>query len=151
MITRPFNFEAHLKKPGGGPVVIPYVNVCLLFLFFTLLSSKFVLAPGVSLSLPTAKAADSSALPTYKVLTVGEVQGSERLIFEDRILNLDSFEKELPTLLKAKEARETVLLVRMDKGVSVQTLVRVCEIAREAGFREVRIATETQNAAPDSF
>lgn len=145
MITRPFNFEAHLRRPTARLEVVPFINVCLILLFFALLHSRFVVAPGVSLALPTTKAEPMDAVATSRVLTVKEVQGGEMLIFEGRILKLESFEKALAGFTAG--APGEVLLVRADRDVSVQLLVRVCELAERAGFQRVQIAAEPEKAA----
>lgn len=146
MITRPFNFEAHLRPPSMALDLVPFVNVCALLLFFGMLGSRFILAPGVAmkLELPATAGAPHDALPTSRVLTVGEVDGREMLIFDGRILNLASFERYLQE--RGQAFAGEVLLVRMDRDVSMVLLVRVCEMARHGGFETVMLATEPEPA-----
>jgi biopolymer transport protein ExbD len=150
MITRPFNFESHLTPPRSGIDLLPLINVCVLLLFFALLGSRFVLAPGTAmkLQLPTTTGHPPDALATSRVLTVGEVEGREMLIFEGRILNLVSFERHLRE--RADIYRGEVLLVRMDRDVSMELLVRVTALAREGGFSDILVAAEPEQAVPAS-
>jgi biopolymer transport protein ExbD len=147
MITRPFNFETHLTRPHSRLDLVPFVDVGVILLFFGLLGSRFVLAPGVAINLrlPATAAATLDALPTSRVLTVMEVEGHEMLIFEGRILNLASFERLLKE--QAADFSGDVLLVRLDRDVSTSLLARVCELAAHAGFNQVLLAAEPEPAA----
>ncbi|MBL4575519.1 MAG: biopolymer transporter ExbD [Opitutaceae bacterium] len=149
MITRTFQFTNHLRRKVRTFDVIPMVDVCLIFIFFSLLSSKFVLAPGVSLHLPESRYADLDALPIYQVLTIGEIGGEERIIYDGAIHNLLSFERSLESA--GNEIKDTVLLIRLDEHISVQTLVKVCDVARAKGFKQVQIAAEVENESPSGF
>jgi biopolymer transport protein ExbD len=144
VITRPFNFESHVTPPPTGLDVISFVNVCALLLFFGLLGSRFVIAPGLKLELPTTAGQPPDALVAPRVLTVSEVDGREMLIFEGRILNLAAFERLLrdPAGTFGGEA----LLVRSDRDVSMALLVRVTEVATKAGFSDVLLAAEPEQA-----
>ncbi len=140
MKARPFDFEAHLHTKSRRLDVVPFIDVCLIAIFFSLFGSSYVFAPGITLNLPVSRTAAVDALPIYEVLTVGEIEGSERILFAGRIFNLETFEK---GLLSGREERgETTLLVRIDESVSVGTLTKVCDIARASGFGEIQIAAE---------
>ena len=150
MITRPFNFEAMIKRPEARLEAVPFIDVFLIAVFFSVLSSKFVLAPGIALSLPSTRAAPVDAIPTAHVLTVMETQGAEVLIYETGgILTLDSFAKVLAE--RGEDFSDAVLLIRADRDVSLQVLTRVWEIALEAGFGRVMIGAEPERASREGF
>lgn len=148
MITRPFQLEARVSKPAGGLDLVPFLDVVVILLFFGLLGSRFILSPGVAvnLRLPTMLGAPTDALPTSRVLTIGEVAGSEMVIFEDRILNMVSLER----LFTEREGAfaDEVLLVRIDRDVSMVLLVRLCDLAKRAGFSQILLAAEPEPAVP---
>ena len=149
MKARPFDFEAQLRLKSRRLDPVPFIDACLIVIFFSLFGSTYVFAPGVTLNLPTSRTATLDALPVYEVLTVGEIEGSERILYDGRIYNLETFEK---SLLGSESDRGGVtLLVRMDEEVSVRTLSEVCDIARGAGFREVQIAAEPATERMDGF
>jgi biopolymer transport protein ExbD len=149
MKARPFDFEAHLRRKSRRLDPVPFVDACLMVVFFSLFGSTYVFAPGVTLNLPTSRTAALDALPVYEVLTVGEIEGAERILFDGRIFNLETFEKSL--IGSESERGGVTLLVRMDEAVSVGTLSEVCDIARGAGFREVQIAAEPATERADVF
>jgi biopolymer transport protein ExbD len=149
MITQPFNFAAHLRRPPSAFDALAFVDACLIALMFTLLSSRFVLAPGVNLELPTTREAPLSAILTSRVLTVTENEGREMLIFEGRILNLETFANLLADRPTDRQAE--VLLILADRDVSMQKLVRICELAEQAGFVSVQLAAEPEKAVRPEF
>lgn len=140
MKARPFDFEAHLHPKSRRLDVVPFIDACLIVIFFSLFGSSYVFAPGITINLPESRTAALDALPVYEVLTVGEIEGAERILFDGRIFSLETFRQGL--LNSGPDRGETTLLVRMDQAVSVRTLSEVCDIARAAGFREIQIAAE---------
>ena len=149
MKARPFDFEAHLRRKSRRLDPVPYLDACLIVIFFSLFGSTYVFAPGVTLKLPTSRTAALDALPIYEVLTVGEIEGSERILYDGRIFNLETFDKSL--MGSESERGGVTLLVRMDEEVSVRTLSEVCDIARGAGFHEVQIAVEPAVKRAEGF
>lgn len=149
MKARPFDFEAHLHAKSRRLDVVPFIDACLIVIFFSLFGSSYVFAPGITINLPESRTAALDALPVYEVLTVGEIEGSERILFDGRIYSLETFEQGL--LSAGPDRGETTLLIRMDQAVSVRTLSRVCDIARAAGFREIQIAAEPTVDDSDGF
>jgi biopolymer transport protein ExbD len=149
MKARPFDFEAHLRRKSRRLDPVPYLDACLIVIFFSLFGSTYVFAPGVTLKLPTSRTAALDALPIYEVLTVGEIEGSERILYDGRIFNLETFDKSL--MGSESERGGVTLLVRMDEEVSVRTLSEVCDIARGAGFHEVQIAAEPAAKRAEGF
>lgn len=146
MITQPFNFAAHVQRPRAGLDLVPFLDVCIIALFFGVFASRFVLAPGqaIDLHLPVTEAGSADALPTSRVVTVGEVNGREMLIFEGRILDIAKFQRFLEE--RTGQFQGEVLLVRMDRDVSMVLLVRVLETAKGAGFDQVLLAAEPEAA-----
>jgi len=147
MITRPFNFAADIRVPKAGLDLVPFFDVCVIALFFGVFGSRFVLAPGkaIDLRLPSAENATLDTLPTSRVVTVGEVNGREMLIFEGRILDIAKFQRFLAE--RTGQFKGENLLVRMDRNVSMVLLVRVLETAKGAGFDQVLLAAEPEPAA----
>ena len=149
MITQPFNFAAHLRRPSTRLEVVAFVDVAMLLLFFAVLGSRFVLAPGITLDLPTTPGPPPDAVMATRVLTVAENDGVEMLIFEGRIHSIGTFKSVLEA--RGDEMRGEVLLVRADRDVSTKTLVQVCDLAVKAGFVRVQLAAEQERPARAGF
>lgn len=150
MITKPLNLQVHLRRPDARLEAVPFIDICMIAVFFGVLSSGFVVAPGIALSLPTTAVAPQDAAPTAQVLTVMETEGSEVIIFDrGGVLTLEAFEKLLAD--RNEDFSQEVLLIRADRDVSLQVLTRVWEIAANAGFGRVMIAAEPEEADAGGF
>ena len=64
MIVQPFNFTARLKQTSVGFEFVPFVDFSLILVFFALLGSPYVVAPGLTVNLPAMQAPSADAVPT---------------------------------------------------------------------------------------
>lgn len=115
-------------------------NILTLFGILFLLNSRFILSPGVEIELPQSNA--STAMKTIGVVTV---QSEKFIMFNGNIFTIDSLKYGMKTYLDAKCAtkgdEDLVLLLRPDKSLPSSVLLNICEIARDAGYTNVQIAT----------
>ncbi len=127
----------------------PFLDLLALGLFFAVFSSKFVVAPGITLALPRVGSSQVAISPVYEVISVTEVRGEEMIFYRDSVLNLMSLEK----LLQGQPRPEpsTTLLVKADARVSMQTLSALGEFAIKFGYARVQLATEEGGAADNPF
>lgn len=153
-VTQPLGLLKHLRKPSQGLEVVPLFNVLLIALMLTLLGSRFIFAPGVSVELPRASA-DSPAVSVVPTMAVLTLLKDNSLIYGGRLLSVDNFEREaaaslLPQRPAADETaagdpaatQPRILLIKSDTGVSVGTVLRVMNAARLAGYDQVQIAEQ---------
>ncbi|HIC91606.1 MAG TPA: biopolymer transporter ExbD [Syntrophaceae bacterium] len=126
------------KKASIHLNIAPLIDVVLLLLIFFMLSSHFMMLPGLKINLPSA--------------TTAKVEPEEEVIIsitKEGILYLNGKEtslKSLPTLLKekiSKTQRESVT-VRADESIPFGLGIKVMDIARLAGFNHVTIATKIE-------
>jgi biopolymer transport protein ExbD len=93
-------------------------------------------APGLSLHLPIGDNLPGTDKPTV----AAAIDAGGRLFFANQIVS----ENELKSHLRAaaKESHEPLtLVIRADKAVTYEQLVRVTLLARDAGIRDVLLAT----------
>lgn len=125
--------------------VWPFVDICAIGLFFVLFSSKFVMAPGLTLALPVVGSSQVAISSAYEVIAVSEVKGEEMIFFQNSVLNLESlaryFEKRGPA------PKGATLLVKADMAVSMKTLTALNQLAIEAGYARIQLATESQRSS----
>lgn len=140
MITRPLNLRAHLRPPAsGGFDWTPFFDVVLIAVFFGLFSSRFLFAPGIPLELPALGPASAQALPTAAVLTV---RGEGMLLFEGEVLTPERFGPVLQEWVRRRGPPQGALLVKLDRGTRIDTVLGLAEAARAAGFEAVQVAAE---------
>jgi biopolymer transport protein ExbD len=144
MITRPLDLQSRLKAPSKRLNPVPLFDVLLIAFFFSLLSSKFVLSPGLTINLP--QGGSGLGAPVSAVL---KVEGADMLLFDGRILNMESLGAALRTHTMTNPG-ETNLLIYFNRDVSVQTLLSVAEVAREEGVARVQLAAEPRDDGNDA-
>ncbi|EDY80979.1 hypothetical protein VDG1235_596 [Verrucomicrobiia bacterium DG1235] len=127
----------------------PFLDLCVIGLFFALFSSKFVMAPGLTLALPVVESSQVAISPVYEVVTVTEVKGEEMIFFQDGKYDLESLGKLFVRRGGAQEG--ATLLVKADMAVSMQTLSSLSQLAIEAGYTRVQLATEERRSGGGVF
>ncbi len=136
MITQPLDLAAHLRPPPRSFDVFFFVNVAVLGLFLTLFTSKFVLAPGETISVPLMNNATGTAQTTGLVVNL---QRDNLILFEGGRYSIEGFQQRLAEVVKEKGPMR--LLLRADRQTSAQALITFTAVATAAGC-EVQIAAE---------
>jgi len=145
MITHPLELQSRLSPPPRDLDFIAWVNVAVIALFFGLLGSRFVLAPGMpvgvggdnSLELPQVSGATEGAGPASVVVSY---RRDNVILFEGGMYTLTELRKHMEGY--AKQHPGAVMLVRADRQVSMQAFLDLCEMARQVGFANVLAAAE---------
>lgn len=151
MITQPLELQSRLSPPPRDLDFFAWVNVGVIVLFFGLLGSRFVLAPGMpvgvagdaELVLPTVPSAVNTAAPASVVVSYrrgGIDPRDDVILFEGGMYKLSELEKHMEAY--AKQHPGAVMLVRADRQVSMQAVLNLCEMARRVGFANVLLAAE---------
>lgn len=147
------------SRIGQGLIsVAPWLNVVLLCMFFAILDARFVLQPGVVVRLPVAPFAEGlRSRMTAVVLSLETgLPGArmETVVFDDaHYAAADEKQMErLKSALRAAAGRhpDDGLIVLADRGVQLGTVVRIFNMAREAGIREVNLGAREESAGPEA-
>lgn len=137
MVTQPLNLQSHLRPPPRSLDVFYFADLALLGVFFLLMGSQFVLAPGMPMNLPVMEDSTGLAQPADLVVSM---RGDDGILFEGGLFPLKAFESKLAEVVAARG--ETAVLVRVDRQVTAQGLIDLCAAARRAGASHVQIAAE---------
>jgi len=138
MIARPLDLASRLRPAPRNFDALFFVNVGLVVFFFSLLGSRFVLAPGLGMNfaLPAMAHSLDGAAPTGSMISV--LPSGQ--IFADGLLNLPQLREWLNG--EARKLRQPSLLVRTSAGVSLAQVADITSAARKAGFVRVVVAAE---------
>lgn len=138
MITRPLDLESRLSPPPRDFTAVAWVNAGVIVLFFSLLGSRFVLAPGLLIELPKMDAASMTAVETSVVVNY---RRDGVILFGTGMYSLAEVKDALAEYVKTHPgARGSTLQVNPDKQVSAQALLAFGDIAAEAGFGNIVVA-----------
>lgn len=128
-----------LRKPEEEPRIdlTPMVDVVFLLLIFFMISTTFVESPGISIKLPESSAETVEREP--KELKVYLSREGD-IYHRDRKITLDDFKELLAE--HQSDAEETTVLLLADQESRHGKVVTLMDLARDAGFVKLAIATE---------
>ena len=115
--------------------VIPLLDVIFLLIFSLLLSSNFILQPGISVSLPLSRFTLGPQInPEVISITGGAVTA---MYFRDQKISID----QLGPLLEAAKNEGRPVIIKADRLTPYSVVVEVTNLALERGIVSVALAT----------
>ena len=125
--TKQYNF--------GWLVLFPLVDVVFLLIFFLLLSSNFMLQPGISLALPFSRFALGPQINQQIIsITGGAVPA---IYFRNQKISLE----QLGPLLDAAKRENRSIIIKADRSTPYELVIAVSNAALEHGISSVALAT----------
>lgn len=131
-LTRTTNY------PFGWICVFPLLNVIFLLIFFILLSSNFVLQPGISVAVPFSRFTLGPQVNQQIISITGGANVS--IYFRDQKVTL----QQLAPLLEAAKNEGRPIVIKADRLTPYEMVVAVTNAALEHGITSVALATTTQ-------
>ncbi len=113
--------------------IAPLIDVVFLLLIFFMLTSNFVLQPGISVSLP--KAITSEVISSENMVVT--LTGQDLLFLNEKPITINDL---IARLKEAARDQKTVLL-RADINASLGRVVEIWDLCREFGIPQINIAT----------
>ena len=127
-----------LARRWAEPVpvdIAPLIDIVFQQLIYFLLTSSFVLSPGIQVKLP--KAATSKSLSASNLVIT--LTKDHVVYWNEEVVTL----KELREKLKNERGGKAVL-IRADRHAYVDKLIELWDLCRDTGYEEVHIATLTE-------
>jgi biopolymer transport protein ExbD len=117
-------------------LIVPLVAVLFVVILFFTLSSRFVLQPGISVTLPFSTfTLGPQRDPQIVSITSGPVPA---IYFRDQKLTLDDFGKSL----SSSPGKDKTLIIKADRGTPYEAVVSVMNQGLQAGFSIVLATSE---------
>lgn len=127
-------------KPLSGPIdVTSLIDVVLLLIIFFMLSSSFVLQPGIKVNPP--KGLGSTGVSDSRYIVNITAQEPPLMFLNDQVTTLEGLSRDLKAI--AKNESEVTVILRADQEVSHGFVTEVMNLALQAGV-SVLIATQPQ-------
>ena len=127
------------KKPLSAFSLSSLTDIVFLLLIFFLLTSQFVVQTGVKVKLPASKLNEQS-IPTKMIVSLTEdgkvYVGSEEVELNSLPVKLDELKN---------QANEEHLIIRADKSVNIDLVIKVIDAAKSVDVNSFTIETEKQS------
>ncbi|MBM3246655.1 MAG: biopolymer transporter ExbD [Candidatus Omnitrophica bacterium] len=128
-------FKRHMELEHGLKQIdiAPLIDMVFQLLIFFMLTSSFVMQPGIRVNLPKAVTSEAVKLENIEI-----VVSSENVIYLGaKVITM----AELKSLFKQAAKRKQPILIKSDKRASLGRVVEVWDMAREIGITQINIAT----------
>lgn len=132
-------FKRNLQIVEGRIGAVPLVNVALLAGLFFMISSSYVLQPGVNvemLNLPVST--QVAGAPEYNAVMV-TITRDDLIFFNDERVDLERLKNGLEEIVRRFPGIRVVL--KSDQRVSYERLMQILDLAKAAGVHHVLLAT----------
>lgn len=113
--------------------IAPLIDIVFQLLIFFMLTSSFVIQPGIKVNLPKAATSEVIKYENIEVLVTAE----NIIYLNAKIVTM----QELKKLLTQGAKREQTILIKADKRASLGRVVEVWDMARDLGITQINIAT----------
>jgi len=119
--------------------ITPLIDVVFLLLIFFMVSTTFVVSPGIKVNLP--KTESKEVARDKKEINVA-VSKAGKIYLDGTQITLADLQRALAETAKADT--DTLVVIQADEVVSHGTVVQVMDAAKSNGFNKLAIATETR-------
>ncbi len=126
-------FRRSVKLIKGQIDMAPLIDMVFQLLIFFMLTSSFVVQPGIKVNLP--KAITSEALHEKSLVIL--VTNSDLVYLNERPITT----KELDSRLRIAAKEKKPLLIKADSRASMGRIVEIWDMCRDAGISQINIAT----------
>ncbi|ADK82301.1 ExbD/TolR family protein [Sediminispirochaeta smaragdinae] len=123
-------------KPTATVDLVPMIDVVFQLVIFFMVSSTFLLTPGISIELPSSSTAEPAVMTRLVVTVVSE---DEIYLNRDRYALADL--KEGLASLRSQDDIKAVI-IEGDSGVSYSLMVRLLDVLRTEGFTGITLRTK---------
>jgi biopolymer transport protein ExbD len=124
-------------RPKADVDIVPLIDVMFQLVVFFMVSSTFIVTPGISLLLPESSSAEPVAMSK---LVVSIISPDEVYVNQDRYA-LSSLDGGLKTLSEEDRRSIKTVVVEGDSGVSYSLMVSVLDVLRQNGFKGINLKT----------
>ncbi len=132
-------------SPNANVDLIPMIDVVFQLVVFFMVSSTFVMTPGIALDLPAAST-DEQVVMNRLVVTV---VSRDEIYLNRQDLTFGGLDEALSGLADeaTEENEEGVrsIVLEADKGVEYELVVQVLAVLRQHGFRAVSMRTAAED------
>lgn len=129
-------FKRRLKPVATGDL-IPMIDVIFQLVIFFMVSSTFIITPGIALELPDSTSAEPVVLTKLIVTMVSE----DELYLNEELTSLSNLDNLIGSLPEDTVEDVQSVIIEGDRRASYSLMVNVLDILRERGFTGINLRT----------
>ena len=132
------HFKRHMELEHGLKQIdiAPLIDMIFQLLIFFMLTSSFVIQPGIKVNLP--KAVTSEVVKSENVELV--ISGENVTYLNGKVITT----AELKTLLNQVAKKKQSILIKADRRASLGRVVEIWDMCRDVGIAQINIATNQE-------
>jgi biopolymer transport protein ExbD len=116
--------------------IAPLIDMVFQLLIFFMLTSSFVMQPGIKINLPKAVTSEVVKYENIEIV----VSGENVIYLNSKVLTT----QELQSLLKQVAKRNQPILIKADRHASLGRVVEIWDMCRDLGVNQINIATNQE-------
>lgn len=118
--------------------LVPMVDVVFQLVLFFLVSTTFVLAPGIKLTLPASGTAESVVMQQMVVT----IESPESVYLnKDHLGSLGELGERIARMPEAERKQVDAVIIEADQNVAYGLMVQALDVLRQNGFKNVGLRT----------
>ncbi len=133
-------FKRHYEIFKGQINMAPLIDVVLQQLIYFMLTSSFIMQPGIKIQLPTAVSTDR--IEEKEIFINVSAEGI--VFLGEKQVSL----KQLENSLKTFSSGNVIVIIKGDQRTPHGRIVKIMDIARIAGISKIAIATMPESELP---
>jgi biopolymer transport protein ExbD len=119
------------------PNLIPMIDVVFQLVVFFMVSTTFIITPGISLVLPSSQTAEPVAMSKLVITVVAR----DEIYFNKEKHTLASLNSRLAEISEAEKEQIKTVILEGDRTISYSLLVEILDVLRINGFKGVNLRT----------
>lgn len=131
-------FRRHMELEHGLRQIdiAPLIDMIFQLLIFFMLTSSFIMQPGIKVNLPEAVTSEVVKYENVEII----VSGENVAYLNGKVVTT----RELRELVKHMAKRNQAILIKADKRASLGRIVEIWDMCRDLGITQINIATNQE-------
>jgi biopolymer transport protein ExbD len=118
--------------------LIPLIDVVFQLVVFFMVSTTFILTPGISLILPKSETSEPVVMSKLIVTVISQ----DELYLNRERYDVEGLDQRLGTITEEERSEIKTVVVEGDENVSYRLMVQVLDVLRRNGFTGINLRTK---------
>jgi biopolymer transport protein ExbD len=117
--------------------MIPMIDVVFQLILFFLVSTTFVMFPGISLNLPKSSTAENVQVTSLSVTIINQ----DEVYFNEERIQLENLDAAFANVSTSDQTKTPNITLKADESVPYGLIIEVLDILRKNGFTNINLHT----------